>query len=70
MNATYCSLNDGAMVTVIKADESGFPHGYFVIRSIAQQRVLDVERRSAVDGTEILLWPERENSLVEGECQG
>ena len=46
----------------------GFPAGYFVIRSLATGRLLDVELDSVEDGTEIILWPEKESSLVEGNC--
>ncbi|CCL98108.1 uncharacterized protein FIBRA_00102 [Fibroporia radiculosa] len=43
----------------------GFPPGYFIIRSVASRRNLDVEMGSADDGTNVILWPETENSLVE-----
>jgi len=43
----------------------GFPPGYFVIHSIASNRLLDVAGDSIDDGTEIMLWHEKENSLVE-----
>lgn len=46
-------------------DTHGFPPGYFVIRSLATNRLLDVQGDSIEDGTEILLWPEKETSLVE-----
>lgn len=44
----------------------GFPAGYFVIRSVAAQRLWDVEADDVEDETEIVLWPEKEKSLVEG----
>jgi len=44
----------------------GFPPGYFIIRSVATQRLWDVEADEVEDGTEIALWPEKDNSLVEG----
>jgi hypothetical protein len=44
---------------------NGFPPGYFVIRSVATNRLLDVTQDDVEDGTEILLWPEKETSLVE-----
>ena len=44
----------------------GFPPGYFVIRSCATGRLLDVEHDSISDGAELILWPEKETSLVEG----
>ncbi|KXN88944.1 hypothetical protein AN958_06815 [Leucoagaricus sp. SymC.cos] len=45
---------------------NGFPPGYFVIRSVATNRSLDVKGDAVEDGTEVLLWPEKETSLVEG----
>jgi hypothetical protein len=46
-------------------DTSGFPAGYFIIRSVASKRLLDVTMDDIEDGTEIALWPEKEKSLVE-----
>ncbi|KAF7302912.1 hypothetical protein MKEN_01253500 [Mycena kentingensis (nom. inval.)] len=43
----------------------GFPPGYFVIRSVASNRLLDVTEDGFEDGTEINLWPEKETALVE-----
>ncbi|KAJ7665090.1 hypothetical protein DFH06DRAFT_1186604 [Mycena polygramma] len=43
----------------------GFPPGYFVIRSVASQRLLDVSMDDIEDGTEVLLWPEKDSSIVE-----
>jgi len=43
----------------------GFPPGYFLIRSVAADRNLDVEMGYVEDGTTVLLWPETESSLVE-----
>lgn len=43
----------------------GFPAGYFVVRSIASNRLLDIEGDGIEDGSEVLLWPEKEKSLVE-----
>ncbi|CAK5263601.1 unnamed protein product [Mycena citricolor] len=43
----------------------GFPPGYFVIRSEANHRLLDVGGHSNADGAPILLWPEKEKFLVE-----
>lgn len=45
----------------------GFPPGYFVIRSVASDRLWDVAADDVEDGTEIVLWPEKEKSLVEGD---
>ena len=50
-------------------DRSGFPAGYFVIRSVAAARLLDVSGDEVEDGTEIALWPEKEKSLVESKLQ-
>lgn len=47
------------------AQTNGFPPGYFVIKSVATDRLLDVAQDDIEDGTEIILWPERETSLVE-----
>lgn len=44
----------------------GFPLGYFIIRSLATGRVLDVPASSIEDGIELVLWNEKEVSLVEG----
>jgi hypothetical protein len=44
---------------------NGFPAGYFVIRSLATDRLLDVTQDEIEDGTDIILWPEKETSLVE-----
>ena len=46
----------------------GFPQGYFVIKNVATNRFLDVDRDQVKDGTKIVLWPQKESSLVEGEC--
>ncbi|KAI6161431.1 WD40 repeat-like protein [Pisolithus thermaeus] len=43
----------------------GFPPGYFVIRSLATGRVWDVSADAVEDGTEVILWPEKEHSLIE-----
>ncbi|KAF8167488.1 hypothetical protein B0H34DRAFT_682029 [Crassisporium funariophilum] len=47
------------------SDTSGFPAGYFIVRSVGSNRLLDVTRDDIEDGTEIALWPEKEKSLVE-----
>ena len=46
---------------------NGFPEGYFVIKSMANDRVLDVAGDLVEDGTEVILWPETESSLVESK---
>lgn len=43
----------------------GFPPGYFVIRSLATGRLWDVSADAVEDGTEVILWPEKEHSLIE-----
>lgn len=54
--------------TIMTADLQtfGFPPGYFIIRSVTTQRLWDVKADEVEDGTEIALWPEKDNSLVEG----
>ncbi|KAF8921877.1 hypothetical protein CPB85DRAFT_1209376 [Mucidula mucida] len=44
---------------------NGFPEGYFIIRSVASNRLLDVALDSIEDGSEVILFPESETSLVE-----
>ncbi|KAF9566896.1 hypothetical protein CPC08DRAFT_747079 [Agrocybe pediades] len=46
-------------------DTNGFPAGYFIIRSVGCDRVLDVRGDEIEDGTEVALWLEKEKSLVE-----
>ena len=48
-------------------DNTGFPSGYFIIRSVASDRLLDVTSDDIEDGTEIVCWPEKEKSLVESQ---
>ena len=43
----------------------GFPQGYFMLRSLATDRVLDVAQGLLEDGTCVILWPMTETSLVE-----
>jgi len=45
----------------------GFPPGYFVIRNLANGRLWDVGGDEVEDSVEIILWPEKEKSLVESE---
>jgi len=49
----------------VTGESTGFPTGYFVIRSMATGRLLDISSSSANDGTEVILWPDTETSLVE-----
>jgi hypothetical protein len=45
---------------------NGFPSGYFMIRSLATERLLDLAQPDkAHDGSSIHLWPQKETSLVE-----
>jgi hypothetical protein len=37
-----------------------------MIRSLATGRVLDVDSSQILDGSEVVLWEEKEKSLVEG----
>ena len=53
-------------VTTLMAQLFGFPPGYFVIRSVATDRLWDVSSDEVEDGAPIILWPEKEQSLVEG----
>ncbi|TFK41964.1 hypothetical protein BDQ12DRAFT_348217 [Crucibulum laeve] len=53
------------IIPVNDPQASGFPAGYFVIRSMAANRLLDVTADDIEDGTEICLWPEKETSIVE-----
>lgn len=55
------------IITQTAIEDSGFPAGYFVIRSVATNRLLDVTMDDIEDGTEIGLWPEKEKSLVESK---
>ncbi|KAJ3557113.1 hypothetical protein NM688_g1647 [Phlebia brevispora] len=43
----------------------GFPAGYFIIRNVATNKLLDVEAGRTEDGTPIILYNETETSLVE-----
>lgn len=47
-------------------NDYGFPPGYFVLHSVSSGRMLDVCSDSTQDGAPIILWPEKDNSLVEG----
>ena len=53
------------MTQTADIDNTGFPSGYFIIRSVASERLLDVTMDETEDGTEIGLWPEKEKSLVD-----
>ena len=49
------------------SNDHGFPPGFFLLRSVSSGRLLDVASDSVQDGTPIILWPEKDNSLVEGK---
>lgn len=55
------------MTADIYNDLLGFPPGYFIIRSVATNRLLDVTMDDIADGTELHLWPEKDSSLVESK---
>ena len=55
------------MTQTADIDNTGFPSGYFIIRSVASERLLDVTMDDTEDGTEIGLWPEKEKSLVDSQ---
>ena len=61
--STMTALTEALEVPV--PDSNGFPPGYFVIRSIACNRNWDVSGDSVEDGTDVILHPEKEPSLVE-----
>ena len=48
-------------------NDDGFPAGCFVIRSLSSGRMLDVCSDSVRDGAPVILWPEKDSSLVEGK---
>ena len=48
-------------------NDFGFPPGCFILRSVSTKRLLDVAGESARDRTPIILWPEKDNSLVESK---
>lgn len=49
------------------SNDCGFPPGCFVLCSVSSGRMLDVSSDSVEDGAPIILWPEKDNSLVEGK---
>lgn len=46
---------------------SGFPSDCFILRSVSCKRLLDVTTHSVQDSAPIILWPEKDNSLIEGK---
>jgi len=53
-------------MTLSAESNYGFPSGYFIIRSLSAGRLFDIELDDVNDGAEVILWPEKESSLVEG----
>lgn len=51
---------------ILPGQDNGFPPGYFIIRSDATNRLLDVHDDDVRDGAHLILWPEKETSLVQG----
>ncbi|KAI0308330.1 hypothetical protein B0F90DRAFT_1681935 [Multifurca ochricompacta] len=47
------------------SNDFGFPPGFFILRSVSSGRLLDVATDSVQDGAPIILWPEKDSSLVE-----
>jgi len=45
---------------------NGFPSGYFMVKSVGAQRVLDVEGKGTADGNPVIAYPILESSVVEG----
>lgn len=53
-------------MTALNDQDCGFPAGYFVLTCVGCDRLADVEQGSHEDGAEIILFPEKEKSLVQG----
>ena len=45
----------------------GFPPGCFILRSVSSKRLLDVTSHSLQDSAPIILWPEKDDSLIESK---
>jgi hypothetical protein len=56
-----------AAAAALNGNARGFPLGYFCIRSIATGKLLDVPTNETRDGQELILYTEKEKSLVESE---
>jgi len=52
---------------IASSNDYGFPPGCFVLRSVSSGRMLDVASDSVQDSSPIILWPEKDNSLVESK---
>ncbi len=51
----------------VSSNDFGFPPGYFILRSVSTRRLLDIASDSVQDSAPIILWPEKDNSLVESK---
>ena len=49
----------------VDTETLGFPTGYFLIKSLATGRLLEIYQNEAKDNSPVALWPVREQSLVE-----
>ena len=49
----------------VDTETLGFPTGYFLIRSVATGRLLDIYGNAKEDSSPLALWPAKEQSLVE-----
>ena len=47
------------------SNDFGFPPGCFILRSVSTKRLLDVASDSVRDSAPVILWPAKDNSLVE-----
>ena len=47
----------------------GFPSGYFLIRNVASNKILDIQGDMVEDGAPVILYRETETSLVEGKLR-
>lgn len=58
------SESPGSMIQL-----SGFPVGYFVIKNAASRCVFDINGDNVRDGTEAILYAEKDITMVESESQ-
>ena len=49
----------------VDTESLGFPTGYFLIKSVATGRLLEIYQGETKDNSPVALWPAREQSLVE-----
>ncbi|CDO75481.1 hypothetical protein BN946_scf184935.g17 [Trametes cinnabarina] len=62
---TEIKMDDTIPPLSVELKSYGFPHGYFMLRSVGTERILDVSRGSIEDGTDVILWPPTDTSQVE-----